>query len=169
MRKFFNFFNRIEEILSSLFLGGMILIIAIQVFNRYVLQSSLSWSEELGRYLFIWAVFIGCSYASLEDRHLAVTVLRNYVRPRIKILIIGLSCLLTIFFCVFCAYYGIKMLSLLNATGQQAQTMDIKIYYAYLSIPVGFILMALRNVQLIWQLFKGTHPVFLKDTDTGTT
>ena len=45
---------RAEEIFSSLSLAAMTLLIAVQVFQRYVLQNSLDWSEELARYLFIW-------------------------------------------------------------------------------------------------------------------
>ena len=56
--------TRIEEVVSSFCLSAMIVIISVQVFRRYVLQSSLDWSEELARYFFIWAVYIGCSFAT---------------------------------------------------------------------------------------------------------
>lgn len=45
--------DNIEEFLMLVFLGAMPLIMGIQVFSRYVLKMSLSWSEELTRYLFI--------------------------------------------------------------------------------------------------------------------
>ena len=35
----------------------MTLLIFVQVIMRYVLQSSLSWSEELARYLFVWMAY----------------------------------------------------------------------------------------------------------------
>ena len=46
--------SRAEEIISSMSLAAMVVIISVQVFQRYVLQYSLDWSEELARYLFIW-------------------------------------------------------------------------------------------------------------------
>ena len=43
----------LEEVLLVILLAGMAVIMGIQVFWRYVLSMSLSWSEELTRYLFI--------------------------------------------------------------------------------------------------------------------
>ena len=39
----------LEESLLAVFLILMALIMGVQVFSRYVLQTSLSWSEELTR------------------------------------------------------------------------------------------------------------------------
>lgn len=44
----------LEEFLMVVFLIAMTLIMGIQVFSRYILGVSLSWSEEITRYLFIW-------------------------------------------------------------------------------------------------------------------
>ena len=39
---------------------------------RYVVGASLSWSEELARYVFIWLVYIGISYAVQMKAHVKV-------------------------------------------------------------------------------------------------
>ncbi len=41
----------------------MALIVAVQVFCRYVLNQSLFWSEELARFLLVWLTFLGASSA----------------------------------------------------------------------------------------------------------
>lgn len=46
----------LEEFILVILLIGMTVIMGIQVFSRYALGMSLSWSEELTRYLFIWCV-----------------------------------------------------------------------------------------------------------------
>ena len=56
--------ENLEEFLLVFFLIAMTLIMGIQVFCRYVLGQSLSWSEELTRYLFIWSGFLSVSYCS---------------------------------------------------------------------------------------------------------
>ena len=42
---------------------SMALIVAGQVFSRYVLNRSLFWSEELARFLLVWLTFLGASVA----------------------------------------------------------------------------------------------------------
>ena len=62
-------FDKIDENLSAIFLGAMTVITVIQIVFRYFISYSLSWPEELGRYLFIAAVYIGASYAEKENKH----------------------------------------------------------------------------------------------------
>ena len=56
--------ENLEEFILILLLIGMTIIMGIQVLCRYALGMSLSWSEELTRYLFIWSGFISVSYCS---------------------------------------------------------------------------------------------------------
>lgn len=56
--------ENLEEFLMGVFLIGMVLIMGIQVLARYVFGASLSWSEEITRYLFIWSGFISVSYCT---------------------------------------------------------------------------------------------------------
>ena len=54
----------LEEVLLVAALAAMAVIMGVQVFCRYVLGASLSWSEELTRYIFIWAGFLSISYCT---------------------------------------------------------------------------------------------------------
>ena len=54
----------LEEVLLVAALAAMAVIMGVQVFCRYVLGASLSWSEELTRYIFIWAGFLSISFGS---------------------------------------------------------------------------------------------------------
>ena len=59
MLKKFN--ENLEAIPLILLTVVMTVLIFVQVIMRYVLQSSLSWSEELARYLFIWMAYFAIS------------------------------------------------------------------------------------------------------------
>lgn len=65
MRKTLHWLDEnLEEFILVIFLIAMTLIMGIQVLCRYVLGMSLSWSEELTRYLFIWCGFLSVSYSA---------------------------------------------------------------------------------------------------------
>ena len=52
----------IEYLLFGLGLT-MTIVVAVQVFSRYVLNHSLFWSEEFARFLLVWLTFLGASSA----------------------------------------------------------------------------------------------------------
>jgi TRAP-type C4-dicarboxylate transport system permease small subunit len=130
-------------------------ITVVQVFNRYVLQSSLDWSEELARYLFIWAVYVGCSYATQMDRHLEVTILRTIFQGKFARPITILASIFTVAFCIFATILGIKFVIFLAGTGQKTPALEVPAYWVYLCMPVGLGFMALRTIERLWWLITG--------------
>ncbi len=76
--------ENIEKMLCVIALALMSAVIVAQVFCRYVLNSSLSWSEELARYLFIWMIYIGISYGVKLDKHICVDAVYTFAPKSIK-------------------------------------------------------------------------------------
>ena len=148
---------RIEEVISCVCMAVMVVVIGMQVFNRYVLGSSLVWSEELGRFLFIWSVWVGCSYAMRSDRHLRVTALSQFVGPHIRKALDAFAQLATLVFCGFAIVWGTQMIAFLIRTGQQAPALEVPIYWVYLALPVGMTLMAIRCAQNLYAMFHGAR------------
>lgn len=67
-------------------LGLIVVIMFLQVFFRYALNNSLTWTEEITRFLFIWLVFLG-TVINIRDRWnigvdlLASLLPESYTRP----------------------------------------------------------------------------------------
>lgn len=53
---------------------SMTAIVLAQVFYRYVLNSSLFWSEELARYLLVWISFLGATSAYYRKIHPGIDI-----------------------------------------------------------------------------------------------
>lgn len=147
--------TRLEEAISCLCMAVMVAIIGMQVFNRYVLGASLVWSEELGRFLFIWSVWVGCSLAMRSDRHLRVTALAEFSGPRMRLALDVFAQVTTLVFCGFVVVWGIQMIGFLMRTGQEAPALEVPIYWVYLALPLGMALMGVRCLQNLYALFKG--------------
>jgi len=56
----------------ALIFGVIVSIMFTQVVFRYVFNNSLSWSEELIRFLFVWLTFLGGALAINNKTHIAV-------------------------------------------------------------------------------------------------
>jgi len=147
---------RFEEIVAVLSLVAIVVLILLQVFNRYVLQSSLVWSEELARFLFIWLVYLSTSYAVRDNKHLAISFLLEYSRSaRARFILQAVSLIATAIFAGFCIVWGVEMLFFLKKTGQQAPALEVSIIWVYLALPVCMGLMLIRCFAALWILIAG--------------
>lgn len=68
------FINRLVEYLLFGLGFSMALIVAAQVFSRYLLNYSIFWSEELARFLLVWLSFLGASVAYRRGAHASIEV-----------------------------------------------------------------------------------------------
>ena len=73
-----------ERTIAIITFISMMLIMFIQVFFRYVIHSSLAWSEEAMRYLFVVTSFFGAACASYEHKHVVIDFLGTIATKAIK-------------------------------------------------------------------------------------
>ena len=83
-RNFFSAIDRGVEYLAGAILAFMLAIGLLQVFNRYFLGISLSWSEELQIFGHVWIAFLGIPIACRRDAHLYIETLCDKYPPRLR-------------------------------------------------------------------------------------
>lgn len=148
MKKILHWLNdNIEEFLMLVFLGAMTLIMGIQVFSRYALGMSLSWSEELTRYLFIWSGFLSVSYCTRRcvsikiEQFVAIFPKRG--RAMFKVVNHTVELILFIYLLPFAwKYFYSAVLS-----GQTSPALGLPMYYVQAAPMAGFSLCAFRVLQ----------------------
>lgn len=64
-------------------LAGMILLVAVQICFRYLLNQPLSWSEELTTYLFGWLIFLGATCSIKRDNAPALRFVVDRLPPSV--------------------------------------------------------------------------------------
>ncbi|MBW2148742.1 MAG: TRAP transporter small permease [Deltaproteobacteria bacterium] len=153
----------IDEQLSRLekaFLAGSIifasLLLFINVIMRYVFLHAIFWAEELVRYMMVWVIFIGASQVAKRGGHIAVDIFPRMISKRANT---ALSFFVTIFallFCVLLVYYSFGQVMRVKAAHQISPAMELPMWIAYLSIPVGSSLMLIRYIQQFCLLIQGT-------------
>ena len=66
--------DKILSIACAVLLTFMTVLVLIQVFSRYILNSPVAFTEELVRYSLIWTGFIGAAYAFSTREHMSLLV-----------------------------------------------------------------------------------------------
>lgn len=77
MRRFGTLFGSCYKYLCVVIISLMVLIVFVNTFLRYCFNSGIVENEEVLRYLFIWATFLGIVAVYYEHRHIAVTMLTD--------------------------------------------------------------------------------------------
>jgi TRAP-type C4-dicarboxylate transport system permease small subunit len=83
LKKFFAWVDRGAEILVAAIFAVMAVIGLMQVFHRFALNSSLSWSEEAQIFGHIYIVFLGIPIAYRRGAHMFMETFREKYPPRI--------------------------------------------------------------------------------------
>lgn len=141
--------EHLEEVLIGIFSFIMVVVIALQIFMRYIMDNSLSWSEELARYCFIWLVYLGISLAVKKGRHMSVEILLVVLKGKAKIILNIISNLLFLSFAMFAVFYGYEISMKLLTWGQSSPALNLPVGLVYLATPVGMGLTAIRLLQQI--------------------
>ena len=141
--------NHLEEILMVFLLSLMSVLIGAQVFMRYVLNDSLTWSEELARYAFIWCTYIGVACAVKRNAHICVEAVVIKLPALYQRYAAIFSHLLFIVFAVMVMKEGYGLTMKILSFGQKSSAMGIPMAWIYMAPTVGFGLVILRLIQRI--------------------
>lgn len=84
MQRALDALDRAVEALVAAIFGLIVCVALLQVFHRFALNSSLSWSEELQIFGHIWIVFLGIPIAYRRGAHLYIETFCDMLpaRPR---------------------------------------------------------------------------------------
>lgn len=69
-KKLIEFINNFELYLATLLFMLLTILLFMQVFSRYVLNSSLTWTEEVSIIFFVWMTYFSISAATLKRKHI---------------------------------------------------------------------------------------------------
>jgi len=137
----------LEEFLLVVFLTAMVLIMGIQVFSRYALGMSLSWSEEITRYLFIWSGFISVSFCSKKCLSIKIEQFVATLPRRGKALLKVINHTVELIFFIYMIPFAYSYMMSSVKSGQVSPACGIPMYFIQAAPLVAFILVAIRVFQ----------------------
>jgi len=122
-------------------------LIFFQVIMRYIFRNSLSWSEEVVRYLYVWQTWVGVSYAARNGSHLRITMLKDRLPEKAQKVLEVFVVIVWVGFAVFVMIQGLSAVHAIASFGQKSSALRIPMQICYMSIPVGMVLMSVRLIE----------------------
>lgn len=143
-----------EEAVMIILLSIMTLVMGAQVVARYFFNYSISWSEELTRYLFVWSGFLSIAFA-----------VRNTIAIRIDQFITGFSfktrtLILCVDYIIEAVFFGYLIPQACTSffkvlgSGRTSTAMGMPMWILQAAPLLGFILAEFRLLQQIWIKIK---------------
>lgn len=128
--------DNIMKFLSATTLAVMFVLVIWQVFTRYVLNNSATWTEELTAYLFAWSTLFGASLVVSERGHMNIPVVMDQQSPKVqKIAAIFSEIMILLFSAIILVYGGYSITEL--AMGQMTSSLSVPIGIFYIPLLIS--------------------------------
>ena len=145
--------KHLEEIICVVVLAVMTAVIFIQIIIRSIssfVTIPMAWTEEIGRYLFIYAVYVGAAYATRKRAHQKVDIFPILCGDTGKLIFNLIGDVGVILFAGAMAYYGWQVVeNVAFIFVQRAPATKLNMGYAYFGPFLGMALCTFRSVQNI--------------------
>ena len=131
----------------------MVVVVAAQVFCRYVLNYSLFWSEELARYLLVWMTFLGATVAYHRRVHPSIDILHTRVGPGTMraMRIVGYG--VALFFFGVLTVYGLQFTHFVRH--QISPALQIPKWAVMMVLPASGTILCLHAIAFLLEVLKG--------------
>lgn len=144
------FYNQIEKYLIVAMLIVMTVIISFNIVTRFIFNYTLSWGEQLARFLLVWSSFAGISWCGRIDVHMRVTAIALALKknPKTFQAIYLLGDIIAVCYGFYMSYEIFNVMMLVKAQGQVLSALPlIPKWTMYLAGVLGMAGMSLRIIQ----------------------
>lgn len=147
--------DRLEEWIVGVMLLAMTGLTFVQVVLRYVFNSGFTWALELTTLFFALMIFVGISYGVRVGAHIGIDALVAKLPrgPRRALSIVAvLLCLLYAGIVLVGSYEYVSKMKIVDI---EMQDLPIPVWMARSILPLGYGLLGLRLLQVLWTLVTG--------------
>ena len=147
MTKIYQNINRIIEFVLIAIFALLVLDVLWQVFGRYVLKQSFSFTEEFARFALIWLAILGAAYLNGKREHLSMDFLLRKLSPeKLKKRMQTIEVLMFVFALVVMVIGGGNLVYTTLYLGQISPAMHISLGYVYAIVPISGLLIMFFSV-----------------------
>ncbi|GBU15111.1 C4-dicarboxylate TRAP transporter small permease protein DctQ [Polaromonas sp.] len=144
-------------------MAAMTLLTFMQVVARYGFNYSFVWVLEATGVMFAWLIFVGMSYGVRVGAHIGVDAGVKLLGAKAARVVGAFAALLCIAYALIVAYGSYQYVYKIYSIGILMQDMPIQTWIPRVVLPLGFLLLAFRFLQVFWRLVTGQDAQLLGD------
>jgi TRAP-type transport system small permease protein len=128
---------------------ALAIIVFLQFFSRYVLNSSFAWTEEIARYGLMMLAFIGGAVVTRKKAQIAVELVSNVMKPGLaRATLLATVDFITLGFLALLAYFSVTIVERMQY--QRMTVFDLPMSLVYGGVSLGCFMMLGRQMLVVW-------------------
>ncbi|MET2984850.1 TRAP transporter small permease [Aureibaculum conchae] len=151
----FNKVNKLLEWSMIIIFALLVLDVLFQVFSRYIIGTSFTWTEEFARFSLIWLTILGAAYLNAKREHLSMDFLYEKLSTTNKR---KASILIEVFIFLFALIVmvigGLNLVYTTLHLEQLSGTLRIPLGYVYAIMPLSGLLIMCFSIYHISTIYS---------------
>ncbi|MHA1918775.1 MAG: TRAP transporter small permease [Promethearchaeota archaeon] len=130
----------------------LVIIVFFQVLNRFILHIPAAWTEEIGRFIFVWASAVGIALALRKKAHIGLSIIVNSLPKSLRKIVELISKIIMLAFYIIVLYWG----SIWSYYGLMESTNSLQwvpMFYIYVAIPFSALLLTIFSIDDLYEFF----------------
>ena len=154
----FNKVNRFLEQMLVVIFALLVLDVLFQVFSRYMLGTSFTWTEEFARFSLIWLTILGAAYLSGKREHLSMDFLyQKFSETNKRKASILIEILVFLFALIVMVIGGFNLVYTTLHLEQLSGTLRIPLGYVYAIMPFSGLLIMCYSIYHISSIYSNKN------------
>lgn len=148
--------KKIADNTLAILLGLIVAIMFAQVMFRYTFNNSLSWSEEIAKFIFIWITFLGAALCFRDRMHLGVDFLIEKIPEKYRMYLVIFNSLIITLFNGFMVVIGFSWVIQVSGTLSPALSLPLNIVF-YAALPATAVISVIYGILRMKEEIKRIH------------
>lgn len=133
----------------------MTLLVFVEVVMRFGFNEGIDWAQEVTLHLSAWMVLFGASYGIKVGSHIGVDAVVRVLPSMWRRIVSIIAVLAALAYCGLFIKGSWVYLKMVRMIGIELEDVPIPKWTGHSILFIGFVLLAVRLLQLLWQLIIG--------------
>lgn len=142
LKKINDYLMKFLTVFIAIIATVMVVIVFTNVVSRYVFRTTIPWSEELGRFLFIWVTFVGVVLANDKSEHMRLDFIVDHFKGKTADLVNILAYAIVIVLLAFLVHGSIRYT--MTQWDWKSSALEVRHGIVYMVAPISFAIMAIQ-------------------------